>query len=351
MFEGFALTTFKLHLATRHLFDMARSQGPLALTLELWIERMIHYMKHSVRNRVRQLPEVIFFNDHLLFDAADRAAFAHPSHCSNIADMAGKARDMCEPEYDVTDEAVFLLGRRSVRGLSNHEADLVLQQLPRQLRDDSSWYGDQGWPAASQQVLADMFAEGSLQLDKFMKARISGAEHMTCAQDFSQPTADDRWALISFAVGERIQHCIAQVQFFVRATVAAHGMPVFAPQNVPPSALPTDKDGNMLEAQPLRMAVCKLWRADICQAGTVGCIHEVDAMTGELPDLFVVSNMSEASENVCSDKRTTGAAKYYGEYLCDISELTAQMVPTVLLREGGNPVRYFMTAFKASGHG
>ena len=138
-----------------------------------------------------------------------------------------------------------------------------------------------------------------LYLDKILKASVASLDIMSCAQDVSQPTSDNRWAYISFMLGnEAMQHGIGPVQYFVRASVDCHGEALFddvacAPEDLQP---PKDNKGAYIPVQPVRFAVVKLWLAEVCDEGTIGCHTYVDVVTGQLPVLFRTDNLVEGDD-------------------------------------------------------
>lgn len=353
-FDGVALLTYKLHLAIRHLFDQIGCQGPGAGVLELWIERMILYLKSEVRDKVRENPEVIFMNDHLLAEAAAKARAEEPEHCWSCAELGKPGHQQAFPQYDEDFDGVLLLGKRDSAGLTNGEALSVVSRLAKQIKSAPSHYHVRGWPAVSQGVLRRMHATGLLVFDKFRQASLGSQDVMSSELDRSQPVSDNRWAYIDFALpGGGAQHCIALMQYFVRARLSETGEQCFVAQDCEACQvqIPQDTDGQQIEAIPMRFAMTKLWLVDICDAGTVGCRTEMDAVTGELPDLFKLANVSDDASNKVRFGRDgqVVSGKYFGEWLADVAELQTQVVPTRELVRGGKRVRFFMTAHKASG--
>lgn len=353
MFGGEALATYKPHIAARHLFDMLRSSGYGGQWIELWIERMVFDLKDNVRDRVREHPEVIFVNDHLLRVAAAQARSAHPDHCRSIQEILEIGRDMTFPQYDFIADAVLLLHKQVDGGLTDAEVAAVATQLGRELSARSTWYAARGWAPLHGDVLLDMYADGTLLLEKFRQASLASNDIMSCAQDRSQVTRDNTWAYVNFKRADGVsEQGIAEVQFFVRARVECDNVAVFDDDVLEAAGVdvPVDVDGNHVKVDPVRFAVCKLWLADICSEGTVGCRTVADPETGELPDLFKVPCMSEARNNVRKpDSGASCQACFFGVWLVNVCEFQTQLVPTSEIDEGGKTVRYFMTAHKASG--
>ena len=359
---GGKLATKKLHDVTRHLADQLRCQGPGAHHLELWIERMVGYLKRRVRSRVRQHPELTFVNDHLLWLAALRCLLEEPEHCTPIAQAAKSVRAMEYPSYDDGSDpegAILLLGTRAERSghpsgeVSAEEAKLVLEWLPTLLKDGAEWYAERGWPQLSDITLGDMLDDGELLVQKFMRATLPSADIVACEQYQAQPTCDDRWMYITYTLADGTrEQCAAQAQTFLRIEYRHAGMPYF-PQHTeveaPPSAAELARKGR--PARVLRLALVKLWKLDVCDAGTVGCRTDADPVTGELPDLYKISNVSEAATNLrpkkgahCDERK-----RYFGDWLVNLAAVATQLVPTRKVMEGGKQALYLMTAHKASG--
>ena len=176
---------------------------------------------------------------------------------------------------------------------------------------------------------------------------------MSCDQDQSQATRDNTWAYVRYTRSDGVsEQAIAQVQYFVRARCEHEGFSTFNMDLMSEAdiELPLDADGNLMHVTALRFAMCKLWLADVCCEGTIGCRIEADPDTGELPDLFKVRDLSESKTNVRKPRDGAGVrACYFGLWLVNLCEIQSQLVPTCEVVEGGKCVRYFMTAHKASG--
>ena len=385
---GGKLATFKLHCAARHIPDQLRCCGPGAHVLEFWIERMVGYMKEDVRARVRQFPEVTFVKGHLLRTALMSMRSKYPEHCLTIDEFRKAGRKMPFPAYDELQQAdsgnVLLLGKRADgafvwRALSASEPaaaayvstavaaspapltelDLVLSQLPRAIKRSPQDYAQQGWPIVLESALFEMHEEGSLLIDKFLRCSLTCSDLMSCEQDHSQPTSDNRWAYLEHGEGEP---CVAQVQCFVRVAFAPHAQPVFArdcidaqaSQETPlPASHPRGSDGRLIQAQPLRFAIVKLWRLAVVDTSAIGGRVEVDPVTLALPDLFFVDNIGEngpcAASGSSQQAGSVEAEQYLGVHMVDATALQSQLVPTKPFSQLGKQSRFFMTVNKSSG--
>ena len=113
--------------------------------------------------------------------------------------------------------------------------------------------------------------------------------------------------------------------------------------------------GQVVPADPLRLAMCKLWLADVC-ASPSGC-STGDLTTGQLPDLLCLSNVGQSAPNKLPlDQLPKSGTKgrYFGLYLVDVCEIETQLLPSAEMaglsgRANAPRVRYFMTCSKMSG--
>lgn len=380
---GGKLATFKLHCAARHIPDQLRCCGPGAHHLELWIERMVGYMKEDVRARVRQFPELTFVKGHLMHRATLRRRRQHPDHCLSIDEHRKAGRQMPFPSYDQLhqcDEAsVLLLGKRAdgwdlldggkspaavaaAASVDAEEAldelDFILFELPRAIAKHPNKYAEQGWPLVLQAGLRDKVEAGDLLIDKFRKCSLSASDLMSCEQDTSQPTSDNRWAYCEFtATPNSTVLCVAQVQCYVRVAFASHAVPTFGADDIDvvacqsmrpplPGTQPRDNEGRVRKSSVLRFALVKLWHLSVCDSSAVGGLTVEDPVTGQLPDLFCVPDISELQSNLVS---AAPASHYLGLRLVDAADLRAQLVPTKVVTLGEAWGRFFMTVHKSSG--
>ena len=72
---GAALCTFKLHLASSHLPDQARTGGAAFFSLEFWVERLVQLYKRFIRHRSSGKPELLFVQAEVLTRACRRMQF------------------------------------------------------------------------------------------------------------------------------------------------------------------------------------------------------------------------------------------------------------------------------------
>lgn len=215
--------------------------------------------------------------------------------------------------------------------------------------------GKQGWCNASADLLGTMHQEGNLAFEGFRQATLCSGDAVSSLIGLSQPVSDNKWAFVPFVYDEdgEVDLCIVQILFFARIAVGAGAsVPGFCPEqcNAAGVHLPLDPDGNSHKTEPLRVAVTKLWLAEARNAatGAVGCVSSYGEASGQVPDLMVVSNMSEQGRfrgRGCDALRKGAKGRYYGNYLVDIDHLRCQVV-----RAGtdGGP-QYFLTCGKLSG--
>lgn len=355
-FGGHALATMKLHVSVFHLLDQIESQGPGGLFLELWVEHAVWWLKHKLQHHIREEPEKVFMNDQTLIMAATHRRIEHPSICLEDHERSSGRRKTF-PSYDPDDVSAHLVGKRVSGGLQDRELQTVLTQLSRQLGGSGAHYSCLGWPVAEEGCYRALHAAGELHLDMFTQAEISDGCVLSSEQTTGQPETENGWSYIAFSTDDDSSplRCIGTPVCFVRAYADSSGLPQFS-DRVPAVSgpeyvdVPVPHNGDeALTCKPVRLVVLKLWHADVCSSGTVGCMVADDPVTKELPDLMVVRNLSTSKTLRDTSRPTSTACVYYGEYLVDLCELQAQLVPTAVQKEGkGRDVMYFMTARKAS---
>jgi hypothetical protein len=232
--------TYKLHFAVRHLFDQLRCQGPGAWFLEFWIERMVHYLKHQVRYRVRENPELVFVNDHLLAMAALLERCRHPEHCLSLLECSKSGRKMVWPLYDeVTDRnaGVLLLGRRGwgARKLTCEEANFIVSKRPGLMQLNVSWFAARGWPLVSADKLERLLqTDGGrghdgeqLYLDEFFRASLSSMDELSCIQNTANAVRDNTWVHILYRYNDGVEEK-RKFLAIARALARAYLCPIFA---------------------------------------------------------------------------------------------------------------------------
>ena len=366
-FEGLALMTAKLHHAVWHVVNQLACQGPGANFTEFWIERMIWYLKLYLKDRVKDNGEIIFLNDHLLIRSAQSCRARHPSHCQNLAERRGGARAMEFPTYDAEADSALLLGAR-VAGtgqITEEESEVVLDLLPKVLQQSEAWYRARGWPTVNREVLSCMLDQGLLLLDKFRQASLPSMDVIASVQDHTHAATTNQWVYVPYTYdGIGLVPCVAEVQYFVRVRADSGGLPVFDATGLLEEDASDDEtatkytvlEGDQLaHAEPLRLAVCKLWLADVCDSAA-GCSLG-DADIGILPDLLCLSNVGQRKEDTLPEKKNPrghGAKRYFGYYLINIAEMETQLLPSVEMpgltgRNTARRIRFFMTCSKMSG--
>jgi hypothetical protein len=369
VFGGEACCTYKLHIVARHLMDQVVCQGAGAGWAEFWVERMVGEAKRTVHG-VREAPEASYASSKMLFSAADRCRTQYPQLCQTTQEWAQSARMRAFPQYDDGSggyTTVQLLGCR--KRMQPEECEFVASQLAKLLQlgtqeEGQNSYNAMGWPTVPTQddlpnltcLMLEMQEAGSMCLDKFTKATVTSLDILNCDQDNSCWATDNRWFYICYLHPSKpVLRCIGRVKYFVRARVCMGGMACFSEDECVRHGVrvPRDAEGNMTEAQPLRLAVVDLFLAEVCVADTVGCDVPTEA-TGELPALMLISNLSTAGPKLPDNPEVVniraGGSRYFGQYLIDVAEIQTQMVPTKVLSVRKKETRYFMSAHKASSH-
>lgn len=324
---------------------------------------MIWYLKLHLKDRVKDNGEVTFVNDHLLMVSAQSCRCMYPEHCLTIEERREKPSAVAFPEYDVSSEDVLLLGPSNKRGLTEEQELCVIQQLPGLLRvegESRKWYRDRGWPAIHDFVMHRMHKKNRFMLDKYMQASLPSMDVVTCNDDCRHVVTDNRWVFVGYTYDDNTEcPCVAQVQAFVRVRTSNGASKAFDPrgcvhrEEVDQYIVPSDIPGKSIPAQPLRMAICKLWAADILDCDAIG---SPDRQPGSVPDLLKVHHMgdTEANQLAPSARRRSGTRCYFGLNLVNLSEVWSQLVPSQtfqndLARGGTRESQVFMTCSKLSG--
>lgn len=238
---------------------------------------------------------------------------------------------------------------------------IILQHLPTHLltvtEEDpvTKRPGKQGWCKASEFLLRTMLGEDNLVFEGFRQATLRNGDVVSSLVDLSQPVSDNKWAFVPYAydAGGNADFCVVQILFYARIRVGAEeGVPTFCPEQCEAAGvdLEVDPSGSCFEAEPLRVAVTKMWLAEACDnaMGAVGCESKYGEATGVVPDLLVVSNTSETARVHGRGRhalRNGIKGRYFGHYLVDHDHIRCQLV-----RAGtdGGP-QFFMTCGKLSG--
>ena len=334
--------------------------------MEYWIERMIWYLKLYLKDRVKDSGEIIFVNDHLLVRSSKSCRSQFPKHCLTMEERRASGREMSYPDYDQAADGALLIGRRCAAGIEEGESHEVLALLPRVLAASQSWYRSRGWPAASAGVLVNMAARGRLVIDKYMGASLPSMDVITCVQDRTHTATDNRWIYVMYTYEGGVEvACVGLVQYFVRVRAtngAAHVFDAGAQVGIQgePGPVVRNRHGRRRCAQPLRLAVCKVWRAEVCPViGEAGS----GPLARPVPDLLRIRNMADGDTDKLpahgGAPRPGMTGRYYGLYLVDICEISTQLVPTIELpvqpqgsqkkQRAPRVQRYFMTCCKLSG--
>jgi hypothetical protein len=389
---GAQCMTYKLHIATTHLGDQLKCQGPPG-SAEWWIEHGILDGKRVIDGRAKVNPEKVFWNDQETRYQLRAMRALHPQECLSSKERADRERDRhgrnrkALVSLDVADNAredagdnTLLLGRGRKCGLVAAESEFVISGLAVRLNEgvgpanadadnailaggggrggeaaadgavmdaaviaaagDGLWYERRGWPIVSKERLMEMFYASELHLDTFAMARLNRGDKLTSLLDATHSASENMWVLVSYEQGGEHILDVCQVQYFVRASVCAQGW-----QQFPEAEYRLLEGDKPLDAAPLRFAVLKCWKA-----GVVGepFLHiDVSLSTGRVPDLFFVPNLSEAA-----------GSSYDGLWMADVKEIHCQLVPTRdssgtafqgdarTVRAAG--CRYFMTAAKTT---
>ena len=119
--------------------------------------------------------------------------------------------------------------------------------------------------------------------------------------------------------------------------------------------------GEKVRAQPIRLAMCKLWVGTVCDVRPESGDGEY---TRPVPDLLEVVHLGKdkADRLVGGRPPLPGSPKeFFGLYLVHVCEIDTQVVPTIQLNQPYRPnmsnrrrkkprkTRYFMTCSKMSG--
>lgn len=361
--------TAKLHHAVWHVVNQLACQGPGANFKEFWIERMIWYLKvYLLKDRAKDNGEVVFVNDHLLVKSAQTCRHQHPDNCLKLEERTRGSRLMAFPTYDTEVDGALLLGARvvGVSQISDSECDQILDLLPTLLRDSAPWYRAKGWPEVDRSVLSAMHRDGKLLMDKFRQASLPSMHVVASVQDLTHVSTTNQWIYVPYTYSgiEEVISCVAEVQFFVRVRAVCGGMNIFDATDY---AIPGDTDEDIaskyivqegdqiMQASPIRLAVCKMWLADTCDTAPCGCSG--DESLSVLPDLLCVSNVGDSCDDTLPtnrDPRRCGKKRYFGYHLVDIVEVQSQLIPSIELpgasgKQTSPRVRYFMTCSKTSG--
>lgn len=363
-FQGLVLTTAKLHHSVLHVIDQLACQGPGSLYTEYWIERMIWYLKLYLKDRVRDSGEIIFVNDHVLVKSAQSCRCEFPTHCMTIAERRAKPKVFEYPTYDMVGDNVLLLGPAVRAGLTDEQTSCVVQQLPRLLRvggDSAEWYRKRGWPAIDDDVMLAMHAAERFQFDKYLQASLPSMDVVTCDEDRRHVASDNRWVYVGYRFDDDSESaCVALVQCFVRIRTSNGASAAFDPRGCVPVhevqkyIVPADVAGKSTPAEPLRMAICKLWAATVRDRPEE--IGSPIRTVGTVPDILYVPNMGEGEETMLpySARGSRGDRCYYGEVLVNLPEVWSQLVasepfPVEKANGGYRESRYFMSSWKLSG--
>lgn len=324
---------------------------------------MIWYLKLYLKDRVKDSGEIMFVNDHLLVTSAQSCRCEFPAHCLTIAERHAKPSAMEFPQYDITGDGVLLLGPTVSPGLTEQQTECVVEQLPRLLRvgeDSGRWYRDRGWPAIEDEVMHAMHKANRFAFDKYLQASLPSLDVVTCAEDNRHVNSDNRWIYVGYRYGDDDEcHCVAQVQTFVRVQTSNGASWAFDPRGCVPRedihkyTIPSKVPGKSVRAQPLRMAICKLWAATIRDHRSIGSPVRV---CGTVPDILYVPNIGEAADSKLPYSATErqGTRCYYGEVLVNLPEVWGQLVPSEVFQNDISKgkvreSRYFMSSFKLSG--
>lgn len=362
-FQGLALTTAKLHHVVVHVLDQLTCQGPGSLYTEFWIERMIWYLKLYLKDRVKDKGEVMFVKDHLLTNSARSCRCEFPDHCLTIDEREARRSPISFPKYDVTGDDVLLLGKAVANRLSDREMSCIVQQLPGLLRlesDSGAWYRNRGWPAIEDDLMVTMIQQRKFRFHKYLQASLPSMDVVTCNEDCRHVASDNRWVFVGYKYEDNTEcPCVGQVQTFVRIQTSNGASTAFDPRGCVPLedvakyTIPSGTPGKSVPAEPLRMAICKLWAAKVCDCDAIG---SPERQPGSVPDLLYVHNVAEGDEFRLphSARGRRGAKCYYGEVLVNLPEVWSQLTPSDVDRNdtssaGDRGSQYFMSCSKMSG--
>lgn len=376
--------TAKSHHAVMHVVHQLKCQGPGAFFSEFWIERMIWYLKLYLKDRVKDNGEIIFVDDHLLVKSALTCRCEFPDLCLTIEERhKASAAPMLPPDFDEVCDGVLLLGKRVRIKTSDLEevtaavVDVLANKLPLLLREPAAdgvgdgWFAERGWPAVSEAVLHAMFEKELLHIDKFLQASLTCTDVVSSVEDVRKYVTENEWVTLSYEKNGEQVRCVGQVQYFVRLSAHTGAAEVFDPRGCGDVDDGSEIDGRLFDAPgrvrravPLRLAVCKLWAAEVLDTAAMG---SPAALGGGVPDLLYVSNLGELpSDCIRGDAAPDFSTqkRYYGLYPVVVAEMEAKVVPTgeltrvVRVRGGGEEhggrqrtyqYRYFMSCSKVSG--
>lgn len=370
----------------RHLVDQLRCLGSGAVLGEWWLERAVHIGKEYAKGTTLE-PEKVIMNKLTLHSAATKARAHHPDSCRLAEDMAaGPARHPAPPAEPGTAQ----LGGKLTRKAHEEVVEAIAQRLGSHLFANAGEYSNSGWPdgtleggvegmeAEEAMALAcqQLHAQGLLIVEMYDRVTLSAGDRVVRRGGGSGGSISDHsWVYISYHQVDHncqpypVTRCVARVEHICRVSIG--GVGTFPRDILQQAGLQeqarVDNRGLRADALPLRLALVHMWRAEACTAaahGTVGCRETDDVVTGELPDLLLVSNTSRKANNMLQDTPETltslprGGRRYYGQWLCDVNEFQTQLVATNKLEMsrrksqkaagGMRRGRYFMTSHRST---
>lgn len=368
--------------------DQVVSFGPGSGWGEWVVERAVQEVKQRMKGaKVR--PEATFAETQTLLQAADDMKARYPSHCVTAAEAeAAAAQSMIPPDYDDGEggwSGVVLLHKRRLH--SDTPPDVVasvVDRLPGLLCNcrDELQAANMGWPCRCHEgvgsdadmlqrmtaLIQEMHSKEHLELDFFRAASLSSQDVVRCHGTACQGK-DDRWVYVCFPQEGQtgafassssgspysVVKCVAAIKALVRVAVTGADRVIHPDLLMRHELDATSQTGSLLQVQPLRLALVDHWRAVAC-GKQAGYSVEANPVTGELPDLLHVADMSTrrclqwTDKYSSDDSLSASGPRFYGELLCDVASISTQLVATRQVDTGkGRFGRYFMTAHKASG--
>ena len=344
------------------------------------VERVVQEVKKRMKG-AKKKPEAVFAETHTLARAAEDMKAKHPQHCFSACEsQLARARSMVPLDYDDGEDGsrvVLLQKRLNVKLVGDGLLESVVQLLPDYLAANQEQHRELGlgWPMAScvedfhdmaelpisyklKSMVDDLLETGDLQVNFYRGASLANGDTVICDGQRYQ-SKDDRWVYINVPAGDTFVKCVGLVKALVRVSMTDPDgfIPSQRLQQHGLQAPCSESSGKRLSTQPLRLALVEHWRAVACGESLGYQVHS-DEVTGRLPDLLHVSNMSKSAllqwrDDLLSDTSLgSTSSRYYGLALFDVAAFPSQLLathevvigPRAALKKG----RYFTAPHKSS---